>query len=102
MKVAAASAEDLEALNNLCIELEDCFPKWGFQAEDEKILEVVKEFWPKAASAYTRVILGYGVMFDNACDSNADSLEWKPEIAELLHAAEKRYAGEPNPHRIAT
>lgn len=99
MKMAAASEEDLEALNELCLQLDDCFPRWGFQADDAKILEVVKEFWPKAASGYSRVIIGYGVLFDNCCDPDATVLGWKSEISEKLLATAPRYGGEPNPHR---
>lgn len=36
-----------------------------------------------------RVVYGFGVVVDNACDPNADTLEWKPEIAAAIAAYKK-------------
>ena len=35
-----------------------------------------------------RIVLGYQVMFDNACDPSASALEWKPSILDMMRKCE--------------
>jgi hypothetical protein len=39
------------------------------------------------SGAMERILGGYQTMFQNACDQNAEALEWKPEIADALRKA---------------
>lgn len=58
--------------------------------------ERVHEWWEKHGHSWHRVVFGGQVAIENACDSNATTLEFESEIAEglriiaTLNAAEKR------------
>lgn len=53
--------------------------------DDEQLGRWVKENYVWLG----RVLYGYRVLVDNACDPNADTLEWKPEIAAAMEAYRK-------------
>lgn len=53
--------------------------------DDEKLGRWVKENYVWLG----RTLYGYRVLVDNACDPNADTLEWKPEIAAAIAAYKK-------------
>ncbi len=51
--------------------------------------EQLREFVEKAPVMF-RVVFGYQVLVDNCCDPAADTLEWKPDIAEAIAAAKAK------------
>lgn len=66
------------------------------ELDDEKLGRWVKENYVWLG----RTLYGYRVLVDNACDPNADTLEWKPEIAAAIAAYEKPDApAEPSNNR---
>jgi hypothetical protein len=64
------------------------------ELDDVAFVEKLRSMWggrfrPNGVDcAWMRVVFGYQVLVDNACDPNASTLEWKPELAKLLEAAE--------------
>lgn len=49
--------------------------------------ERVEAWWDKHGGSWDRVVFGGQMAIENACDPNADTLEWRPEIAAALEAA---------------
>lgn len=47
----------------------------------------VAEWWEKHGHCWHSVVFGGQTAIQNACDPNASTLEWKPEIAAALEAA---------------
>lgn len=112
MKQAKASEEDLLRLQILCESLELALENGTVRADvgdghesetpvtDELLLEIIRDLWRNGVgSGWRRVVFGYRVMFENACDPNEPTLEWKPELKalmeaqqELLAAKEDKYA----------
>lgn len=105
MKMAKASKEDIERCIKFFQFIEE-FMEYGthtpesedfeedsIDLDDEAFVERLRAMWGgrfKAAAvdcAWTRVVMGCDILIDNCCDPNADTLEWKPEIAKQLAEA---------------
>ena len=53
--------------------------------------------WVRKSNPYlVRVVYGFRVLVDNACDPKADTLEWKPEIAAAIAAYKPETVAEPS------
>lgn len=51
---------------------------------DEQLGRLVREAWPGVSIAWMRVVYGCDMLIRNCCNPDADTLEWKPEIAERI------------------
>lgn len=58
------------------------------QPEPDQVFEWLCDQWDEIGPLWRRVLFAGQVAIDNACDPNAKTLEWKPEIAAALKAAE--------------
>lgn len=64
---------------------EGCLPDES-DAEPTDVFEWLHRQWEQVGPVWRRVLFAGQVAIDNACDPNADTLEWKPEIAAALAA----------------
>lgn len=96
LKMAKPSKEDFERINCFLLGVEEMLeegrhPETGEWIEDAEILEWIRDKWrvrgPGAGTSWRRVVHGGEMAIDNACDPNADVLEWKPEIEAAMRAA---------------
>ncbi len=106
MKMAKADADDFQRCIRFFQFIEE-FMEYGthtpenddveeesIDLDDEKFVEMLRKMWggrfkPAGVDcAWSRVVFGCQILIDNVCDPNADTLEWKPELAALLAAAE--------------
>ena len=53
------------------------------EVSDAEIVAWIDREWPAVDMAYQRVLFAGQIAIENACDPNATTLEWKPEIANL-------------------
>lgn len=111
MKMARPSQADYEAFDALHAIMESLveFRMLPEEVEAESPSQIVNHneliitlgervgvWWQKHGHCWHRVVFGGQVAIANACDPNATTLEFKPEIAEglriiaTLNAAEKR------------
>lgn len=99
MKMARASAAEVDKCIKFFQCIEEYFERGTYtehntdneqQLSDECFVELLRKMWggrfrPQGVDcAWMRVVFGYSVLVDNCCDQNADTLEWKPEIASKL------------------
>ncbi len=102
MKMARASKDDLDRMIAFMQFIEEFMDYGTYTPEndeveeesidltDEAFVERIRELWGRrfghhgVDGAWARVVFGYGVLIDNVCDPNADTLEWKPELAAKL------------------
>lgn len=80
LQMAKAPAEEWEKVMKFVNELESEL-KYHEKTNDE-----LGEWVRKNAPPMTRTVFGYSVLVDNCCDPNADTLQWKPEIAAAMAA----------------
>lgn len=59
------------------------------QVKDAQSDEKLGEWVRKNHVWCGRVVYGFRVLVDNACDPDKDTLEWKPEIAAAIAAYKK-------------
>ena len=102
MKLAKPSDKDYEAFDQLRTllvsyiefriateDLESETPKEFF--DDRELIaalgERVQAWWEKHGGSWGRVVFGGQTAIQNACDPNASTLEWKPEIAAAIAKA---------------
>ncbi len=102
MKMAKASAEDIKRVTEFFRFIEE-FMEYGthtpendeyeedsIDLTDKAFVEKLREMWghpwgpTKVDAAWPRVLMGYQILIDTACDPDADTLEWKPELAKKL------------------
>lgn len=113
VKMARASEEDIEKLVAFMEWLENYF-EYGTnlkeldengdpeEIDDDEAIEFIRaEFsrFTRRATVMTcwrRVVWGFRILLDNCTDPDADCLEWKPELKQLLENAESP-ALEPHP-----
>lgn len=61
---------------------------------DEEFVERLRALWggrfkPAGVDcSWSRVVFGCEMLIENVCDPNADTLEWKPELAAKLAVGE--------------
>lgn len=79
MTMAKASKEEWEAVMRFARELDEEIK------HPEKTDTELREWIEKAPSLF-RVVFGYQVIVDNACDPDSDTLAFKPEIAAAMGA----------------
>ena len=102
MKMAKASSDDVDKVIAFFHVIEE-YMDYGthtpenpdveeesIDLDPERFVELLRERWGRrfgpcgVDAAWSRVVHGYQVLVDNCCDPNAETLEWKPEIAEKL------------------
>ncbi len=98
MRMAAASKEDVALMREFLRDLEAAcngdytIPK-GTEGEDEedivdmsdeRLAQFVRCEFSRIRLHYERILSGYNVMYDNACDPTLSHLEFKPEILRRL------------------
>lgn len=103
MKMAKPSDKDYEAFDRLHDiimslvvyrirpeELESELPTEIFDDQEvhAELGQRIEEWWDKHGGSWDRVVFGGQTAIQNACEPNASTLEWKPEIASLLAKAE--------------
>lgn len=80
MKMARAKDSDitelLEFLRDLETQMSEC--------DNTTLGRWVGDHFPDVKHGYERILFGYTVMFENACDPTKDTLEWKPEISRAM------------------
>ena len=99
MKMAKASKDDIEKCIKFFQFLEEFFEDGTYTETDndeperlteEEFLDRLRQMWggrwkpPGVDCSWMRVVFGCDILIDNACDPNADTLEWKPELAAKL------------------
>ncbi|TWU15051.1 hypothetical protein [Allorhodopirellula heiligendammensis] len=102
MKMARASKDDLDRMIAFMQFIEefmdygthtpqnDEYEEESIELTDEGFAERLRELWGRRFGhhgvdiAWSRVVFGCGVLIDNVCDPNADTLEWKPELAAKI------------------
>lgn len=96
MKLAKASDDEIKRAIKLAQFLEATCDVRNFEQPsfpeddtllDEDSLEDLQRFYKgvkELCPGLLRVVFGYQVLLDNCCDPAADTLEWKPELAEKL------------------
>ncbi len=107
MKMAKASADDVDTLQNFLEWLENYadngtdnrkppddedgdFP----EISDEDAMEYIRsQFsrWTRGATVGTgwrRVVWGFKILFDNCCDPDSDHLEWNAELKAIITNAQ--------------
>jgi len=106
MKMAKADKDDFEKVIAFFRFIEE-FMEYGthtpendeeeeesIELDAEKFVEMLRKMWgggfkPAGVDcSWCRVVFGAQLLIDNVCDPNADTLEWKPQYAALLAAAE--------------
>lgn len=99
MKIAKASKEDIDRCVKFFQFVEE-FMEHGthtpegsedtIDLEDEQFIERLRKLWggrfepPGVDCSWRRVVFGCDILIDNVCDPDADTLEWKPELAAKL------------------
>lgn len=79
MTVAKASREEWESVMSFANELDEEI-KHPSKSDEEL------GAWVRNAPCLFRVVFGYQVMVDNACDPTSDTLAFKPEIVAAMEA----------------
>jgi hypothetical protein len=82
--MAKASKEEWEKVMRWVHDLDE---ELKYPTKDDKELG---DWLRKTAPNLFRVVFGYQVLVDNACDPNADALEFKPEIVAAMEAYRKQ------------
>lgn len=95
MKQAKASERDIQAVIDFFNVIEEAVEQGVVEISgkevrvtDDVLSRLVHCMWGQTSSAWRRVVFGYKVLVDNACDPDANTLEWRPDIAALIHQAE--------------
>lgn len=102
MKMAKATPDDIQRVIDFFRFIEEFMDYGAYTPEseeveedsvdltDEQFVEHLRKLWGrrfgpvKVDAAWSRVVFGFQVLLDNVCDPEADTLEWKPEIAKKL------------------
>jgi len=82
----------MQLVETLCMDGEDA--DGNYVDDAERFQSLVEAAYRTVNARWTRVLYAGMTAISNACDPNADVLEWKPEIAVALEA---RAAKEPTP-----
>lgn len=89
MTMAKPGPGQLEAVNEFMSMLEGIFEEGVYPNDtpvegEREAFEFISEEWPKVEMCWQRVLFAGQVAIDNACDPDASSLEFKPEIATAI------------------
>ena len=101
VKIAKASKDDIDRVIEFFTMLEETI-EYGthtpdpegesVRIDDAKIVELIRNAWgtfgPGVGPSWRRVVYACAVLIDNACDPDADTLEWRPDIAAFLESRE--------------
>ncbi len=101
MKMAKASADDLRRVREFFEMLEEVIERRTYTTDedtgepqiidDERLLALIRQMWSErglgVVSSWFRVVYGCQVLIDNCCDPDADTLEFRPDIAKAMEAA---------------
>lgn len=77
-RMARATEEEIRNLQQFFEELEQLVEEGMNTSEDAST--IVFDRFPKLAGGWRRVLFGYEVLFENACDPSLDYLAWKPGL----------------------
>ena len=88
MKVGKADRKEWEEVMKFMQGLEQKCPDW--EVDDKDLGVWVREQFENIEGGMFRVVFGYQVLVDNACDPDSDVLEFKPEIAAAMAKATNR------------
>lgn len=77
LMMAKAPQDEWEKVMRFVNELED-------EIKYRQMTDAELGAWVRKAPPLSRTVFGYSVLIDNCCDPDADTLQWKPEIAKLL------------------
>lgn len=89
MQMARPTKEDFAAVCKFFADMESVCEE-GVHPETGEDMDVhdrgswLDEAWKRVNRQYSRVVWGGQVAIDNACDPNADALEFKPEIRRAV------------------
>lgn len=99
MKMAKASADDLRRVREFFEMLEEACEHGTYTADEEaepqkmsfRMLEdLMQNLWneggPGVGTSWRRVVHGCQMLIDNCCDPDADTLEFRPDIAFAMEA----------------
>jgi hypothetical protein len=95
MKMAKASKEEIDDANELSNRIDSLLdysvygddPEEPVEHDDDKIDQrvgaLVRKYYERHGGLF-RIVFGYAVLVDSVCDPDADTLEWKKDLAEKL------------------
>lgn len=84
-RMAKATPEDISKLRYFLEKLDE-YQSEGIDNDEDFILDIMGDF--EVIHGWRRVVEGYQVLVDNACDPALDYLEFKPEIREKSMACD--------------
>ena len=86
LRMGKAPKSELERIRRFFDELEEI----NHESDDiEKLGEFIYSWLQSPNFSIERVLMGYQVLIDNACDPSLDYLDFKPEIKDAINAFEK-------------
>lgn len=89
--MAKASPDDIEATRQFLDALETNLIDDGIDAE--LLGRWIQNAYPEIQSTLERILLGYEVLVNNACDPSLTYLDWKPALKQLLTQAKEQSDG---------
>jgi hypothetical protein len=78
MRMAKATEEDINALRQFLLALEEIFEERHNRFDEAE--DVIRRF----PIGWRRVVEGYETLLQNACDPTLNYLEWKPHLKAIL------------------
>ena len=100
VKMAKASEDDLRRVREFFQMIEEVVEYGTYTADedddpehivDSQFAELISRMWnergPGVGSAWSRVVCGCQMLIANCCDPDADTLEWRPDVAAAMEAA---------------
>ena len=98
MRMAKASADDIERVRKFFLMIEEVLeystytPDDGDKEEvgDEQLCDLIREHWrlrgPGVGASWRRLVFGIQMLIDNCCDPDAKTLQWRPDLLEVVEA----------------
>jgi len=84
MKMARASKKEWQNLMDFANAYEELTPRFAlYGPTDEELGALLRKFNPD----FFRVVFGYATLVDNFCNLKSDTLEVRPDLAELMEKA---------------
>lgn len=103
VKMAKATKEDMDRVRRFLEMIEEVmeYGTYTEPSEDdedesepigtERLFELIEAAWNPTGlgvgTSWRRVVYGCEILIDNACDPEADTLEWRPDIKAAMEAA---------------
>lgn len=102
VKMAKASKEDMDRVRRFMEMIEEVMEHGTYTEPDdddeeesepvgtERLFELIEDAWNPTGqgvgTSWRRVVYGCEILIDNACDPDADTLEWRPDLKALMEA----------------